>query len=187
MQNIAIFASYNGTALDSISKAINNGELNLNISLIISNNSNAKVLEKAKKLDIPSFVINDSLFDDVNNEIFNILNDYDCKYIFLAGYMKKISENLANEFTIINSHPALLPKYGGKGMYGRKVHEAIIENNEKESGVTVHMVNENYDEGTIILQNTLNLDNNETVDSLENKIKSLEQSTIIEALQICLK
>ena len=72
-------------------------------------------------------------------------------------------------------------------MYGRKVHEAIIENNEKESGVTVHMVNENYDEGTIILQNTLKLDNNETVDSLENKIKSLEQSTIIEALQICLK
>jgi phosphoribosylglycinamide formyltransferase-1 len=100
--------------------------------------------------------------------------------------MKKISSNLANNYNIINSHPALLPSYGGKGMYGRFVHEAVIENKEKQSGVTVHHVNENYDEGAIILQKSISISVGETAESLESRIKLLEQEAIIEALEICL-
>jgi phosphoribosylglycinamide formyltransferase-1 len=90
---------------------------------------------------------------------------------------------LTNKFNIINSHPALLPKFGGKGMYGKYVHEAVIKSGEKSSGVTVHYVNENYDEGTIILQNSLEINKNETTDSLEVRIKVLEQITILEAFK----
>jgi len=97
--------------------------------------------------------------------------------------MKKISPFLANNFKIINSHPALLPKYGGAGMYGRFVHEAVIKNKEKISGVTIHEVNENYDEGKIILQKTLSLQSDESVNSLESKIKNLEQEAIVEAFR----
>ena len=100
--------------------------------------------------------------------------------------MKKIESNLLNAFPnkIINTHPALLPSiYGGKGMYGRFVHEAVIKNKEKKSGVTIHYVNEVYDEGEIILTKELELDNNETVDSLEDKIKELESIAIVEAFE----
>ena len=99
--------------------------------------------------------------------------------------MKKIEKNLVTTFNnkIVNSHPALLPKFGGKGMYGTNVHKAVIEANEKESGCTIHFVNENYDEGKFILQNKIVLDENETVESLENRIKDLEGITIIEAFK----
>jgi phosphoribosylglycinamide formyltransferase-1 len=100
--------------------------------------------------------------------------------------MKKVPLKVTNNFKIINSHPALLPNYGGAGMYGRYVHEAVIKNQEKMSGVTIHEVNENYDEGEIILQKSLTLCENETVESLEKKIKALEKSTIVEGLQKCL-
>ena len=97
--------------------------------------------------------------------------------------MKKISSSLSKNFKILNSHPALLPKYGGAGMYGRFVHEAVIHNKERESGVTIHEVNENYDEGKIILQESIDLDENETVDSLESKVKNLEQKAIVKAFK----
>lgn len=183
MSNIAIFASYNGTSLDTIYKASKEGNLDLNVSLVITNNSGANVLNKASKYEIPHFVVNDKLFDDVDNKLEELLETYKCEYIFLAGYMKKISENLTNKYKIINSHPALLPSYGGKGMYGRYVHEAVIANKEKISGVTVHHVDANYDEGSIIHQKSLNLDANETAQSLETKIKELEQVAILEAFK----
>jgi phosphoribosylglycinamide formyltransferase-1 len=101
--------------------------------------------------------------------------------------MKKISPLLTQNFFILNSHPALLPKYGGKGMYGENVHKAVIENNESQSGVTLHRIDEEYDKGAIILQKKLTLSSEENVQSLQKKIKELEKSATIEALKICLK
>ena len=181
-KTIALFASHNGSILESLNKYLQTTQDS--IQLIITNNSNANVLNKAKSFNIDSCIVNNSLYENPDQKILELLQEYECNFIILAGYMKKISPSVIKNYTIINSHPALLPKFGGKGMYGRYVHEAVINNKEKTSGVTIHYVNENYDEGALILQKEINLDSNETVGSLEKKIKKLEQIALIEALQI---
>ena len=188
MTKIGILASYNGSGFETIQKAILDKKLDAKIVVVITNNTNAGVLEKAESYNIPYFIINDKRYpgQDIDDKIARLLVEFDCDYIFLSGYMKKIESNLLNSFPnkIINTHPAILPSiYGGKGMYGRFVHEAVIKNGEKKSGVTIHYVNEVYDEGEIILTKELELDNNETVDSLEDKIKNLESIAIIEAFE----
>ena len=146
------------------------------------------MLKKASKYGIKSFVINKNLFPDENLDlkISQILKEYGCDYIFLSGFMKKIEDNMLKTFEnkIINTHPAILPSiYGGAGMYGHFVHEAVVKNGEKKSGVTIHYVNENYDEGEKILIKELLLDENETAQTLENKIKELEKIAIVEAFK----
>ena len=113
------------------------------------------------------------------------MSEFKVDYIFLSGFMKKIEKNLVSTFEnkIVNSHPALLPKFGGKGMYGINVHKAVIQAKQKESGCTIHFVNENYDEGEFILQNSIKLEENESVESLEEKIKTLESKSIVEAFK----
>jgi phosphoribosylglycinamide formyltransferase-1 len=181
--NISILASHNGSHLKPIYEAMLQGLLNIDIKLIISNNSDAQVLKKAKSYNLKSMVIN----DNNTHNMYEILKQHKCKYIILSGYMKKLSSQITNNFIIINSHPSLLPKYGGVGMYGKFVHQKVIENKEKQSGITFHYVNENYDEGKIILQKSLTISENDTIDSLENKIKILEQNSIVEVLKLCLK
>ncbi|MEZ4694715.1 MAG: phosphoribosylglycinamide formyltransferase [Aliarcobacter sp.] len=188
MTKIGILASYNGSGFETIQKAINEKILDAKVVVVITNNSNAGVLEKAESYDIPHFIINDKRYpgQDIDDKITRLLLEFGCDYIFLSGYMKKIESKLLNAFQnkIINTHPAILPsQYGGKGMYGRFVHEAVIENKEKKSGVTIHYVNEVYDEGEKILVKELLLDENETVDSLENRIKELEKEAIVEAFK----
>lgn len=187
MKRIGILSSYNGSGFDTIEKACKKNFLDAQVVLVISNNSTAKVLEKASNKDIPNFVINANRYpnENLDEKITKMMTEFKVDYIFLSGYMKKIEENLVSTFEnrIINSHPALLPKFGGKGMYGTNVHKAVIESNEKKSGCTMHFVNENYDEGEFILQKSINLDKNETVESLENRIKNLESITIIEAFK----
>ena len=186
-QNIAIFASYNASSLDSLYTSCKSDELNASIKLVITNNTDANVLNKAKNYAINSYVINTSNTKNVDERILMLLKEYNIDYIILMGYMKRISKSITEQYKIINTHPSLLPAYGGAGMYGKYVHEAVIKNNEKISGVTVHYVNENYDDGKIILQEKLVLNENESVESLENKIKQLEQVTLVKALKICLK
>ncbi len=188
MTKIGILASYNGSGFETIQKAILDKKLDAKIVVVITNNTNAGVLEKAESYNIPYFIINDKRYpgQDIDDKIARLLVEFDCDYIFLSGYMKKIESNLLNSFPnkIINTHPAILPSiYGGKGMYGRFVHEAVIKNGEKKSGVTIHYVNEVYDEGEKILVKELELSQNETVDSLEDKIKNLESIAIIEAFE----
>jgi len=180
---IAILASHNGSGFEALYDASKSKRLDIEIVVIISNNTDAKILQKANLYNTDNFIVNKNLYDDVDSKIEQLLQEYKCDYIFLSGYMKKISPSLTNNFKIINSHPALLPKYGGAGMYGRFVHEAVIKNKEKISGVTIHEVNENYDEGKIILQKTLSLQSDESVNSLESKIKNLEQEAIVEAFE----
>lgn len=185
-KKIGILASYNGSGFETIQKAIEQGVLDAKVCVIITNNSNAGVLEKASKYGIESFVINKNLFPDENLDlkIAQTLKEFDCDYIFLSGYMKKIEDNLLKTFPhkIINTHPAILPSiYGGAGMYGSFVHEAVVKNGEKKSGVTIHYIDENYDEGETILIKELELALDETADSLENRIKELEKTAIVEA------
>jgi phosphoribosylglycinamide formyltransferase 1 len=187
-KRIGILASYNGSGFETIQKAIGEKKLDAKIVVVISNNTNAGVLKKAESYDIPNFIINDKRYpgQNIDDKCARLLKDFDCDYVFLSGFMKKIESSLLNTFPnkIINTHPALLPSaYGGKGMYGKFVHEAIIKNGEKKSGVTIHYVNEVYDEGEIILTKELELDAKETVDSLENKIKELEKDAIVEAFE----
>ena len=188
MKRIGILASYNGSGFQTIQKAIEDKILEAKVVVVISNNSNANVLETAESLDIPNFVINDKRYpnQDCDDKIARLLLEFDCDYVFCSGYMKMIGPKLINAFEnkIINTHPALLPsKYGGKGMYGRYVHEAVIKNGEEKSGVTIHYVNEKYDDGKIILTKELVLDENETVDSLENRIKDLESMAIVDTFK----
>lgn len=187
MKRIGILSSHNGSGFDTIQKACEDKNLDAQIVIVISNNSNAKVLEKASQKDVPNFVINTKKYPEENldKKITNLMKEFKVDYIFLAGYMKKLEQNLIGNFQnrIINSHPALLPKFGGKGMYGIFVHEAVIKSNEKESGCTIHFVNENYDEGKFILQKSILLEKDETVESLESKIKNLESIAIVEALK----
>lgn len=188
MTKIGILASYNGSGFETIQKAIENKILDAKVVVVITNNTNVGVLEKAESYDIPYFIINDKRYpgQDIDDKITRLLLEFGCDYIFLSGYMKKIESKLLKAYPnkIINTHPAILPSiYGGVGMYGRFVHEAVIKNGEKESGVTIHFVNEVYDEGEKILVKKLKLEENETVDTLEEKIKNLEKEAIIEAFK----
>ena len=188
MKRIGILASYNGSGFLTIQKAIEQKILDAQVIVVVSNNSNANVLKSAEDMQIPNFIINEKKYpnENIDEKIANLFKEFKCDYIFCSGYMKMIGTNLISEFEekIVNTHPALLPsKYGGKGMYGRFVHEAIIKNNEAKSGVTIHFVNEKYDDGKIILKKELKLENDETVDSLENRIKDLENIAIVEAFE----
>jgi len=187
MVNLAVFASHNGSGLDTIYNAIKKGDLHCNITLVISNNTDSIALQNASQYKLNHVLVNSKNSDNPNEIIYELLKTHNCTHIFLSGYMKKISPNITNDFKVINSHPSLLPKFGGSGMYGHYVHEAVINAGESISGVTIHEVNEEYDSGKIILQKSLTLDINETAISLESKIKELEKSAITEALVKVLK
>lgn len=174
MKNIAIFASGSGSNAENIINYLNNDK-EININLIITNNKNAFVIERAKKLGVDWKIINKNDFK--NSEfVLKTLKEYDINFIVLAGFLLLIPEYLITNFKdkIINIHPALLPNYGGKGMYGMNVHNSVIENNEKESGITIHYVNEKYDEGNTIFQAKCKIDENDTPESLAEKIHVLE-------------
>ena len=153
-KKIVVFASGNGSSFENICKKLSKVDF-VEISKLYCNNNNAFVIERAKKQSIESFVFQNE--DLANKKIFMDLQNIKPNLIVLAGFLKKIPIDIINEFKnkIINIHPSLLPKYGGKGMYGAKVHEKVIENEEKETGFTIHYVDKNYDEGDIIFQKKL--------------------------------
>lgn len=183
MYHLVIFASGGGTTLQAIIHAIQNKELDCNIDLVISNSPNAYALERAKKAGIETYVIQNKKQSDIDSELQNLLNHYAIDLIVLAGYLKKIGPKLVEKYTIINTHPSLIPKFCGKGMYGMKVHEAVVEAHEKISGATVHYVNNNYDEGNIISQTTIDVLPNDTPDDVAEKVKAAEKIQLIQVLQ----
>ena len=156
MKNIVIFASGTGSNAENIIHYFKNNT-SKSVVAVFSNNSNAKVVEKAKNLDVQTVTFNkDELYGDV---VLSKLNDFKPDLIVLAGFLLKFPEQIIKEFPnkIINIHPALLPKYGGKGMYGNHVHQAVLDNQESETGITIHFVNEHYDEGGIIFQKSVSI------------------------------
>lgn len=151
-KNIAIFASGSGTNAENIIRYFRGNNL-IKVSLVLSNKNDAYVLERAHRLQVPSEVF---LKDDwISGErILAFLRQHCIDFIVLAGFLVRVPEVLLHAYPdkIINIHPALLPKYGGKGMYGDRVHETVVAAGEKESGITIHYINEHYDEGDIIFQ-----------------------------------
>lgn len=151
MIKIAILASGSGTNAENIIKYFQNSS-EISVVAVLSNRKEAKVLERAKNLDVPQRYFSKSSFLEGNSVVDFLQGKAD--FIVLAGFLLKVPENLLEAFPnkIINIHPALLPKFGGKGMYGMHVHKAVKAQNETETGITIHYVNENYDEGAIIFQ-----------------------------------
>lgn len=174
MKRIVIFASGSGTNAENLIKFFHNRE-NASVIQVLTNNPYAKVLDRAKKLKVSALSFNKIALTETN-DVLNILKSSNPDLIVLAGFLWKFPENIIKEFPnkVINIHPALLPKYGGKGMYGMHVHEAVVSNKETETGITIHYVNENYDEGAIIFQATCAVSASDTVQDVANKIHELE-------------
>ena len=150
--NIAIFASGNGSNAENIYHYFKKNNLPVTVALIVTNNPNAFVIERAKKMNVPVEVFYKNDFYRHPEKIIAQLKKYAVDYIVLAGFLLKIHPEIIRAYPnkIINIHPSLLPKFGGKGMYGDNVHKAVIEAGEKESGITIHFVNEEYDKGVLI-------------------------------------
>jgi phosphoribosylglycinamide formyltransferase 1 len=180
--NIAIFASGGGSNAEVIIKTLPQLLLEknttANIALILTNNPNAGVLNIASQNNIPSTIINlkGKSDNEIDEEYLFVLKAYNIDFIVLAGYLKKIPAAITKAFAkkIINIHPALLPAYGGTGMYGMHVHNAVVQACEKQSGITIHYVNEIYDNGAIIFQAVCNISKNDTDESLAKKVLALE-------------
>ena len=177
----------NGTTLQAIIDNIESNNLDAKINLVVSDNPNAFALERAQKHNIPTYVIKGKTFEEIDVELENVLKNYNIDLIVLVGYLKLIGNRLINNYTIINTHPSLLPKFGGKGMYGMNVHAAVVEAKEEFSGPTVHFVNSNYDEGNIISQTKVKLAENETPESLSAKVQAAEKIQLIEVLKDFIK
>ena len=174
MKNIAIFASGSGTNAEAIVRHFKDNAYG-RVVCILSNKENAYVLERAEKLKVPAFTFNRDQFYN-SDYVIDLLKRHNVDFVVLAGFLWLVPEHLIREFpsAIVNIHPALLPGYGGKGMYGQKVHQAVISNKEKESGITIHFVNEKYDEGNIIFQGKCEVKETDTPESLANRIHNLE-------------
>lgn len=173
MNHICILASGSGTNTQNIIEYFTKVE-NIEVSLVLSNKKEAYVLQRARMSGVSNKFFSK---EDLNNSVvLKLLEEYKIDFIVLAGFLWLIPVKFLRAFPnrIVNIHPALLPKYGGKGMYGDKVHEAVLENDEKESGITIHYVNEEYDKGDIIFQAKYKIVQGETADSLAKKAHELE-------------
>jgi phosphoribosylglycinamide formyltransferase-1 len=174
MNKIAIFASGSGTNARNIIEYFNAKKTAV-VSCVLSNKSDAYVLERAQNLNIPTFTFNRQEFYETG-KVLDFLVDKGINWIVLAGFLWLVPENIVDSFPgrIVNIHPALLPKHGGKGMYGLNVHKAVIENNEPETGITIHFVNKKYDEGSIIFQTRCRVESDDTPESLADRVHQLE-------------
>jgi len=172
MKRIAIFASGSGTNAQRIIEYFSTSK-EVVVDSLWSNNENAYALIRAEKLGIETFTFDSDEFYR-SNEILDSLYDRRIDMIVLAGFLWLVPRSLTELFTVVNIHPALLPKYGGKGMYGTNVHKVVLASKDKESGITIHHVNQNYDEGDIIFQATCPILPNDTPDTLAARIHELE-------------
>ena len=175
MSNIAIFASGSGTNAQNLIEYFSNRK-GAKVTLVLSNCSEAYVLERVRKLSVKAEIFDRDDFYN-SGRVMRLLNSYSIDFIVLAGFLWLVPPDLIDIYRgkIINIHPALLPAYGGKGMYGARVHEAVIANRERESGITIHLVNEEYDAGDIIFQAKCKIEPGENPGTLAKKIHKLEQ------------
>lgn len=188
-KKIAVLVSGSGTNLQAIIDAIKNSKLNnIHIAAVISNKKDAFALERAKSAGIKTVFLNPKDFTkntDYDKKLIEVINNYDVDLIVLAGYMRILTESFVNAFKnkIINIHPALLPDFGGKGMYGKKVHEAVLKSGKTESGCTVHFVTDEIDAGPIIAQRKVPVMPHDTVASLSKRILAEEHKLLVEAIE----
>lgn len=173
MKNIVIFASGSGSNAEAIINHFKTGGIAL-VAAVFTNKADAVIIERAKNHAIPFEVFSKTDFGQA--DFIDLVKSYQPELIVLAGFLLKIPEDFVQAFPnkIINIHPALLPKYGGKGMYGNNVHKAVFENKDKESGMTIHYVNEHYDEGNIIFQESTDITDCTSAEEIAKKVLTLE-------------
>lgn len=186
MKKIIVFASGSGTNAENIIKYFAKTKI-ANVVSVFTNNASAKVIERAKNHQIPVEIFSKS--ELLERNVLQKIQEIDPDLIVLAGFLLKFPENIIEKYPnkIINIHPALLPNYGGKGMYGMHIHRAIVDNKEKETGISIHYVNENYDEGGIIFQKNIALTEDDTPETVAEKIHELEQKYFPEIIQAVLE
>ena len=174
MKKIAVFASGSGSNAEKIIEYFQEKPV-ARVEIILSNKKDAFVLERAKKFNIPTYVFDRQEFYNTD-KIIELLSGHQVDLIVLAGFLWLVPGNLLINYPnrIVNIHPALLPKYGGKGMFGMRVHDAVVANNESNSGITIHYINERYDEGDIIFQAKCPINPSESADAVAQKVHALE-------------
>jgi len=187
--NLAVFASGGGTNLQAIIDNIEAGKLDACLKVVISNNSNAFALERARKHNIQAIHLSQKMFatqDEFDDKLLSIFQENQIDLVVLAGYMKILSPRVIRAYKnrMINIHPALLPHFGGKGMYGIHVHEVVINSGVKITGVTVHLVDEIYDHGPIIMQNCIPVLDDDTPKSLAERVLKVEHELYSQAIQL---
>jgi phosphoribosylglycinamide formyltransferase 1 len=186
---IAVFGSGKGSNFKAILESIQAKKINAEIVLVISNNSNAGILEIAHQNNIPALHFNQKQFSseiEFNNRLLEELEKYKVNFIVLAGYMKRIHSSIILAFKnrILNIHPALIPSFCGTNMYGSRVHSAVLEYGCKITGVTVHIVDEEYDHGTIVLQKCVKVEDEDTPDTLASRVLKVEHELFPEAIKL---
>ncbi len=188
--NIAVFGSGRGSNFQAILSAMKRGEIpGAHIGVVVSNNSSAGILDLARTNGIPALHISRKQFtseEEFVDRLLSILDAHDVNFIVLAGYMKKIPARVIQRFrnSIINIHPALLPEFGGDGMYGARVHEAVIASGQNCSGATVHLVDEEYDHGRVILQKRVKIEPGDTPETLAAKVLEIEHEIFPKAIRL---
>jgi len=186
-KRIAIFASGSGSNAQKIMEHFKRSN-DVEVSLILTNNSDAFVLQRADNFEIPSHIFGKKEFYE-SDKIVNLIKNLNIDLIVLAGFLWLVPQNLLKSFPnkIINIHPALLPKYGGKGMYGDRVHLAVLESKEPESGITIHFVNSEFDEGEIIHQSKFKIDKGDDLKMVKFKVQQLEHQHFPKVIESLLK
>jgi phosphoribosylglycinamide formyltransferase-1 len=188
LKKIGFLASGRGSNMQAVIDAIKANKLDAVPCVVISNNSASGAMERARNEGIPSYHLSSKTHpipEELDLAIMNALLAHDVELVMLAGYMKKIGANTLSRYRnrILNSHPALLPKFGGDGMYGSRVHEAVLAAGETETGVSIHIVNEEYDTGPLVAQTRMPVLKDDTVESLSKRVLSREHSFLVETLQ----
>lgn len=184
--NLGFLASGRGSNMQAIIDACRDGRLNANPVVVISNNASSEALQRARNAGMAGYHLSRNTHPDtLDSTIIETLQKYDVDLVILAGYMQRIGSQVVSTFSnrIINIHPSLLPKFGGQGMYGIKVHEAVIRKGEKETGATIHLVNDKYDEGLILAQRTLPVKQYDTPESLAARVLEVEHQLYVQTLQ----
>jgi len=188
-KKLAVLVSGTGTNLQALIDAVNNKEIkNTEISIVISNSKNAYALTRASNANLKTLFLDPKDFAaniEYDKKLIEILSAYNVDLIILAGYLRILSEVFVNRFSkkIINIHPALLPKFSGKGMYGKKVHDAVLKNKEKESGCTVHFVTSEIDTGPIVSQVKVPVLESDTVEVLQERVLKQEHKLLVESVK----
>lgn len=189
---IGVFASGTGSNCKAIFESIKKELLDASIGVVISNVSDAPILDWATEQGIPAKHISSDQFNELDKfheHLLSTLKKRQINFIVLAGYMKKIGRPILTAYTnrVLNIHPALLPSFGGKGMYGRQVHQAVLEYGAKVTGVTVHLVDAEYDHGPVVLQEPVRVHPNDTVDTLAKRVLDMEHQVYWRALDLFAK
>ena len=185
--NIAVFASHGGSDLQAIIDGCKNHAINAKVVVVISNNSDSMALQRAVNENIPNYHLSSRQYDSeelLARRILQVLDKYSVDMIFLAGYMRMLHTSILEKYNnrVFNIHPALLPKYGGKGMYGINVHNAVIAAKERETGVTIHRVNAEYDSGEIVAQTIVSVNEDDTPETLAARVLEREHEFLVEVI-----